>query len=187
VAVATLSSRASRTGCARTDADARPPAVATGFARRRRVGDSRRMTPAARALRIAPLPLLWLTTVILMARSWAGDPYDPTLEGTDRYGHNHDGALTDGVAFTVIELAVLLAILRPWSYDRSWGRSRRRHHRAPSRVVVPRARGRGDRVLGQRDLEVGRARALSRPCRPRPIVRRTPATGRAAVRVCAAQ
>jgi hypothetical protein len=81
------------------------------------------MTPAARALRIAPLPLLWLTTVILMVRSWAGDPYDPALEGTDRYGHNHDGALTDGVVFTVIELAVLLAILRPWSYDRSWGRS----------------------------------------------------------------
>jgi hypothetical protein len=81
------------------------------------------MTPAARALRIAPLPLLWLTTVMLMARSWAGDPHDPALEGTDRYGHNHDGALADGVVFTVIELAVLLAILRPWSYDRSWGRS----------------------------------------------------------------
>jgi hypothetical protein len=44
-------------------------------------------------------------------------------EGTRAYGHNQFGALANGIMLTVLELVVLLAILRPWSYDRSWGRS----------------------------------------------------------------
>src|SRR5688572_6692398 len=74
-------------------------------------------------LRVAFLPLLCLVVAGLMTRSWLNDPYDPTLEGTDRYGHNHEGALVDGLGITLVELAVLLAILRPWSYERSWGRA----------------------------------------------------------------
>jgi hypothetical protein len=74
-------------------------------------------------LRVAFLPLLWLVVAGLMIRSWSNDPYDPTLVGTARYGHNHEGALVDGLEITLVELAVLLAILRPWSYARSWGRA----------------------------------------------------------------
>lgn len=74
-------------------------------------------------MRVALLPALWAATALMMARDWAGDPYDPALEGTARYGHNGDGALGFGLGLSAIELVVLVAILRPWSYDRSWGRS----------------------------------------------------------------
>jgi hypothetical protein len=75
---------------------------------------------AGKIVRVAALPLFWALTALLMARDWANDPYDPT---NDRYGHNHEGALTDGLVMTSVELVVLVAILRPWSYDRSWVRS----------------------------------------------------------------
>jgi hypothetical protein len=76
-----------------------------------------------KAIRVALLPALWVATASMMVHDWASDPYDPVLTGTDRYGHNHESALVDGLVGTLIELAVLIAILRPWSYDRSWGRS----------------------------------------------------------------
>lgn len=79
--------------------------------------------PIGKAMRVALLPALWAATASLMARDWADDPYNPALTDTRRYGHNHEGALVDGLVITLIELAVLLAILRPWSYDRSWGRA----------------------------------------------------------------
>lgn len=79
--------------------------------------------PITKAMRVALLPALWAATAWMMTRSWANDPYDPALEGTARYGHNGEGALVVGLVITVIELAVLVAILRPWSYHRSWGRS----------------------------------------------------------------
>jgi len=79
--------------------------------------------PVTKAMRVALLPALWAATAWMMARDWASDPYDPVLSGTARYGHNHEGALVDGLVLTLVELAVLVAILRPWSYDRSWGRS----------------------------------------------------------------
>ena len=69
------------------------------------------------------LVLLWLVTALLMVRDDANDPYNPSLEGTARYGHNHQGALWQTLLLTVVELAVLYAILRPWSYRRSWGRA----------------------------------------------------------------
>jgi hypothetical protein len=78
---------------------------------------------AGKIARVAALPLFWALTALLMARDWANDPYDPKLWGTDRYGHNHEGALVQGLSFTLVELAVLVAILRPWSYDRSWARA----------------------------------------------------------------
>ena len=75
----------------------------------------------AKVLRIAALPVFWVLTAGLMARDWARDPY---VESRSRdYGHNHEGALVDGLVFTLVELAVLVAILRPWSYERSWGRA----------------------------------------------------------------
>ena len=58
--------------------------------------------------------LLWLGTVVLMCRDWYHDPYDPSLEGTDAYGHNGPGALTFGLAFSAGELLVYYAILKPW-------------------------------------------------------------------------
>lgn len=68
--------------------------------------------------------LLWLATAALMARSAALDPYDPQRSGTSGYGHNHDGALLEGLVATAIELLVLCVILRPWSLDRTrWGRA----------------------------------------------------------------
>jgi hypothetical protein len=79
--------------------------------------------PVTKAIRVALLPALWVATASLMARDWTSDPYNPSLTGSDVYGHNHEGALVEGLVLTLIELAVLTAILRPWSYDRSWGRS----------------------------------------------------------------
>lgn len=76
-----------------------------------------------RALRLAGLPCLWLAIVVLMIRSHLGDPYDPALTGTEAYGHNHEGALLQGVIWTFTELVIVSAILRPWTYRRSWGRA----------------------------------------------------------------
>ena len=77
----------------------------------------------SQALRVAALPAFWLLTAVMMARDWWNDPYDPRLEGTDAYGHNSEDALANGLVLTFFELAILVAILRPWSYDRSWGRA----------------------------------------------------------------
>lgn len=77
----------------------------------------------ARTIRIAALPVYWIVVVGLMTGDWVGDPYPPERPYERAYGHNHDGALVDGIALASVELAVLLAILRPWSWDRSWGRT----------------------------------------------------------------
>lgn len=58
-----------------------------------------------------------------MARDYLADPPSAAWVGTQAYGHNHEGALVQGLVFTAIELVVLLALLRPWSYDRAWGRA----------------------------------------------------------------
>lgn len=76
-----------------------------------------------RILRIGWLPLLAVLTAAAMIRSWIGDPYRPEVELRDQYGHNGEGALVRGLVLVAIELVVLLAILRPWSYHRSWGRA----------------------------------------------------------------
>jgi hypothetical protein len=69
------------------------------------------------------LVFLWLVTALLMVRDDANDPYSPDLEGSARYGHNHQGALWQTLLITLVELAILYAFLRPWSYRRSWGRA----------------------------------------------------------------
>jgi hypothetical protein len=52
-----------------------------------------------------------------------GDPFDPAREEARQYGHNHEGALRDGLLLTFVELVVFLAILRPWTPARSLGRA----------------------------------------------------------------
>jgi hypothetical protein len=69
------------------------------------------------------LAFMWLVTAFLMVRDDLNDPYNPNLEGIASYGHNHQGALWQTMLITLLELAVLYAILRPWSYRRSWGRA----------------------------------------------------------------
>jgi hypothetical protein len=62
-------------------------------------------------------------TALLMARNHLADPYDPSRQGTAAYGHNHPGALLQGLVVTLVELAVVYLILRPGSYRHSWGRA----------------------------------------------------------------
>ena len=76
-----------------------------------------------RVVRFGGLFVLWITTTILMIRNHVFDPYDPSRQGTERYGHNSDSALEVAVTLTIAELVVLLAILRLGSYRHSWRRS----------------------------------------------------------------
>lgn len=87
----------------------------------RRAGD-RRLSPA-QALRLGGLACLWFAVAALMIRSAVVDPFDPARIGSAAYGHNHEGALLEGLIFTATELVIVTAILRPWSYDRSLGRA----------------------------------------------------------------
>ncbi|GAC1351809.1 MAG: hypothetical protein NVSMB1_08440 [Polyangiales bacterium] len=73
--------------------------------------------------RVFGLPMLWAVTALLMVRSHLADPFDPAVFADHPYGHNRDGDLVSGLSVTLLELAVALAILRPWSCHRSWGRS----------------------------------------------------------------
>jgi hypothetical protein len=66
---------------------------------------------------------VWVATTLEMLRGWRNDPYNPALKGSDTYFHNGPGALGWGVLFTTIDIVVLYAVLRPWSYDRSWRRA----------------------------------------------------------------
>lgn len=61
------------------------------------------------------LLVLWLFFLVLMVRDHFVDPFDPSLEGTDAYGHNSEGALWQMSLLSVIELAVLYGILWPFA------------------------------------------------------------------------
>jgi hypothetical protein len=80
-------------------------------------------SPVAVFLRRYGLIVLWLLLVWAMWRSWQHDPYNPALAGTAAYGHNHQGALLQGVGYTGAELVVTYVTLRPWSRQRSWWRA----------------------------------------------------------------
>jgi hypothetical protein len=67
--------------------------------------------------------LVWVLVMAEMVRGWQRDPYDPALKGTDSYFHNPPGALGVGILFLSIDIAVLYAVLRPWSYHHSWPRA----------------------------------------------------------------
>lgn len=74
-----------------------------------------------RRIRPALIALLLATAAVdaLMIRDWLRNPHDPA---TFDYGSNHEGALVQGLAATTIELAVLLATLRPWAGRAGVGR-----------------------------------------------------------------
>ncbi len=75
------------------------------------------------AIRGAALPALWVTFAAWIVQDWIADPYDGGRLGTRAYFHNQRGALAQGLTLSAVELVVILAIVRPWSYRRSWGRS----------------------------------------------------------------
>ncbi len=74
-------------------------------------------------LRIATLPAVWVVTAAWMVRDYVADPYVAGRVGTRAYFHNHEGALVQGLGASVVELAVVMLILRPWSHRRSWPRA----------------------------------------------------------------
>ena len=70
------------------------------------------------------LPLLlflgfWGLAVLVMTWTYYMNP-DP---GTGRFGTTYRGELATMLVFTAVEVAVFLAILRPWSYERSRARA----------------------------------------------------------------
>ena len=69
------------------------------------------------------LGAFWLAGVALMIRSYVANPVDPSLRGAARYGTTYAGELRFILAVTASEILVSVAVLRPWSYRRSWGRS----------------------------------------------------------------
>lgn len=71
----------------------------------------------------ALLVLLWITAAAAMVLDHRGDPYDPARSGTAVYGHNGPDSLWLGLVVTFVELLIVWAILRPGSYQRSWGRA----------------------------------------------------------------
>ncbi len=51
-------------------------------------------------------------------------PFDPTLEGTARYGHNGEGALTSALVMMFVEILFVTLALRPWSLGKeTWIRA----------------------------------------------------------------
>lgn len=73
-------------------------------------------------MRVVGLLLLWAATVAAIVLNHLGDPYDETRIGTDAYGHNAPGTLGVVLGATFLELLLVIIILRPGSYLRSWGR-----------------------------------------------------------------
>ncbi len=73
------------------------------------------------ALRTFGLAAIWALAAAWMVLDGLRDPYDPALEGTRRYGHNHPGALREGLLASLVELAVLYVVLQPWRKSgRAW-------------------------------------------------------------------
>ncbi|MGL4768165.1 MAG: ADP-ribosylglycohydrolase family protein [Formosimonas sp.] len=69
------------------------------------------------------LLLLGILFIGMMWRDYLNDPFDPTRGGTNSYGHNSDGVFSSLSVAVGLELLVAYAIVRPWSYRRSWGRA----------------------------------------------------------------
>ena len=57
-----------------------------------------------------------------MTATYYANPHDPTLTGTDAYGHTQVGELARILKITAGELVIATLVLRPWSYRRSWVR-----------------------------------------------------------------
>jgi len=65
----------------------------------------------------------WAFGIALFAFKYFTNPEDPTLMGLARYGTTYAGELIHILGWTAVEVLVSAAILRPWSYRRSWGRA----------------------------------------------------------------
>jgi hypothetical protein len=76
-----------------------------------------------RSLPFVALFVWWGFTAIRMVLSAHRDPGPTGLAGDLPNWHNRPGELQTYLALTLGELAVVLAILRPRSYHRSWGRA----------------------------------------------------------------
>ncbi|MGL4768163.1 MAG: hypothetical protein ACRCV6_08830 [Formosimonas sp.] len=59
----------------------------------------------------------------MMWRDHLNDPVDLTRMGTKGYGHNGAFEFQTTAFAVVVELLVAYAVLRPWSYQQSWGRA----------------------------------------------------------------
>ena len=65
---------------------------------------------------------IWALVALATWHSWQRDPFDPTLRGSDTYGHNQESALVWGLGMSAAELGIVYLALRPWSYVRAWRR-----------------------------------------------------------------
>ncbi len=65
----------------------------------------------------------WAFGVALFTVKYFTNPGNSALLGIAGYGKTYMGELADILGLTAVEILVSAAILRPWSYRRSWGRS----------------------------------------------------------------
>lgn len=81
--------------------------------------------PGSYPRRIRRAPVLWMLAAaaaqlaVLVRGHFAGE-YDATAGS---YGMNHPGDLPHFLRMGALELLVLTALLRPWSYRHAWGRA----------------------------------------------------------------
>jgi hypothetical protein len=76
--------------------------------------------PLLAALRTYGLAALWALAAAAMVLSHLSDPFNPEVERTHPYGHNQQGALGEVLVVSLVELAVLYLILRPWKQAESF-------------------------------------------------------------------
>jgi hypothetical protein len=65
----------------------------------------------------------WTLVVGFVVATYSAYPPDPDLRDTASYGHTAPGELRVDLIVMALEIAVFAALLRPWSYARSWGRA----------------------------------------------------------------
>jgi hypothetical protein len=69
--------------------------------------------------RLWPFVLFAVTAALMFSDSLA-DPFDPALQGTARYGHNHQGALAQMLTWCACEFVALLVVLGPGFTRKIW-------------------------------------------------------------------
>jgi hypothetical protein len=62
-------------------------------------------------------------TLALMWRSAAGDPGPTGLPNDLKYRHNFPGDFRQNAILVLVEAAIAMLLIRPWSYNRSSGRT----------------------------------------------------------------
>ena len=61
--------------------------------------------------------------LVMFIYEYVANPYDPALTGTAAYGHTYPGELSLVLRMSAVEIVAAAMVLRPWSYNRSWGRA----------------------------------------------------------------